>query len=439
VVVALKKAIPNTSHRQQVLHHATTMQATKALYVVATQTEIIYTVLIDFNAIVQVDDLNSTIIEAYEACLETLYDEYVGWCDGSSSVPDLPDWGEAKDKGAVEQALQLRKALVKLVRRGGALPAVRYIRPKAIAWWNSWKTTTDTYSEMLAWLGIPHEHLTVDQLLFERMENSYVFQLQRMDTQVQAYVWIQSDSFTDWRQYRPTVSSFSKPIADFNWMIALGLAASLDLKTEPSMTPAIKKLLPKTAVPFFDTTPGTKLRQLGRHTHAFDQGSKGHCMLCASHSRQEKVKPKEDDQGGEENAMTKMNIWTGGQPKHFCKECTDSAGGCKIFLCKKAPDGKTESCFSLWHQEAAGSLEILRTEVQARAAAAADARRTMRAAHDLLEVADEVDGGAPARKKPRAISKKAHSAQKAKVTGAGTGKGRARPASLGSGGLRQYS
>ena len=89
------------------------------------------------------------------------------------------------------------------------------------------------------------------------------------------------------------------------------------------------------------------------------------------------------------------------------------------------------------YQVAAGSLETLRAEVQATAAAAADARRTMRAAHDLLEVADELDGGAPVRKKPRAISKKAQSAQKAKDTGAGTGKQRARPASLGGGGLRR--
>ena len=104
-------------HRQQLQHHAATFKCRKALYTVASEQAIIYTVLVEF------DEAGSN---AYVTTVNAVFEKFSNWAE--NGIPSDADmiWGYATDRDTVQQALQLRNALRRLVTQiNNPLPSAK--------------------------------------------------------------------------------------------------------------------------------------------------------------------------------------------------------------------------------------------------------------------------------------------------------------------------
>ena len=124
VVSEFIQAVTNVTHRQQLLHHAATLRTPNICYVAATMRKIQFVVMVTFSP---------EILEAYSIYIQTMWNEYVG--DMGVQIPDLQQWGYARDRDTVSLMLKLRAKLRKIVSTiQRPLPNASYIRPAIIAY-----------------------------------------------------------------------------------------------------------------------------------------------------------------------------------------------------------------------------------------------------------------------------------------------------------------
>jgi hypothetical protein len=373
-------------------------------------------VLVDFGvAHTQNDeeDQQPTFIDDYVKCLDTLYAEYADW-SGVKGVPEnVQEWADARDRGTVQQTLELRRALRHVALKAGALPVASYVRPASASFWNLFKGEVDTYSRALANTNLKNDHITTDQLCFMRLKDTYLYQGWKLMAIVSANAWVQSAAFHDWGQFRKHLTTVGMTTRIFHWKFALGLAAALDPQV-PRPIARKKYEDRKELLDYYITVHGSAERCEGNQ-HLQVKGSKGHCIFCAGYTAEAKPdlkngRPQTDETG--QPVTKQMAIWYGGQPSYKC-------GACEVSLCIRPPRQGEQSCFHIWHNTPDGAeFTALRQQRQQERKLDAETHRSAKllAAVGVPDVNDDEVEPVPKKKTKSKRSSKAHpsSEQKAK-------------------------
>mmetsp|Transcript_20541 Transcript_20541/g.50659 ORF Transcript_20541/g.50659 Transcript_20541/m.50659 type:complete len:343 (+) Transcript_20541:346-1374(+) len=144
-----RRAVPDKSHRTQLLHHATTLKLSKVLYMAATDCQLVYAVLIEFP---------EQYCKTYESILDKAYTEHLSWAYVDN--PKLPDNLNGKIFSStpypvtletIALHLSLWKKLSQWIDLAKLpLPVARLIVPYAVVLWNRVKGPIDVMSHYLA-------------------------------------------------------------------------------------------------------------------------------------------------------------------------------------------------------------------------------------------------------------------------------------------------
>lgn len=330
--VGLLEAVPSKSHRQQILHHAATFHQNgpiRVLYTVASESAVMYHVMVRFD---------DKVILAYRALLSVLHSMFADW---TTNVPEVRDWGDAKDRETVELGFQLKKCLRDIVLRlEKPLPTPKYIKATLVYMWNLYKKGVDTWSRLAKNIEQYQEHKTPDQILLNRFVLKTIVNAWRCHQAIRSFSWVMSTDFVDIRQYHTYRNKKSLCLRDFYWEFTKELAQHLQ---KESMVPKAKAAKRVRNLEWFDSADGSDLRR--GSVHHPTTGLKNHCMLCSVWSKKEV----------HEDTDKKQTVRTGGRPSQKCLECD-------VYLCTRKFGAFSRPCFEVWHEAKAGDLAALKVE-----------------------------------------------------------------------------
>ena len=166
------KGLLTLEHRTQILHQATVLGTLQVLYVVASQTTIIYAVLVDFTA-ADCDDWLEIIRTVIRKCVP-----YLLQGDSELVLPRLPEAAPGArntyaagcpDNETFVLYFHLVRKLERMVRdRGYPFPFALRLVPILIVWWNKLKGMTDTVSRIMYNIKVPFHSLHPYALLWMR-------------------------------------------------------------------------------------------------------------------------------------------------------------------------------------------------------------------------------------------------------------------------------
>lgn len=162
-VTTFKAVVPDISHRSQILHQCAALGYHHALYLVGTQQDILYAVLVEFD---------TSLVEAYRSLIVEIFKKHLPFCkiekdqepkpptkDVVAGLKTKVEWGRAGNLSSLTRLWALRMALDRFLRkheeRDAPLSGVVYVKALFVGLWNLVKSTIDKWSEIVNGTKIP--------------------------------------------------------------------------------------------------------------------------------------------------------------------------------------------------------------------------------------------------------------------------------------------
>jgi hypothetical protein len=334
-----------SEYRSQCIHHACVMRVNLVLFVVASESNIIYMLLISFSR--EDIDLYESILDETGSKLDWIYREAPFPQDAFGD--GLVQNGYHVDTHSVKLHLALWRSVHFLIRKHSKpLPPCRYIVPSGIAYWNKTKGYVDVMSRLLSHIKIPFKRAgPVLQLVFRFISIMIVnghLTTNLLKLSVEDFEG--DESYNDIRQkmckegaltdyVKTLATNFEIPgcmLAESNQDVCeedtfpsgsgSGAFAKLPMKRKltPNEISKFKSIVGKKRLlgELFNSGLPKKVRLDTTYRHIMvDAVAQGRCVLCL---------------------LQNKTSW----PKFKCKTCG-------VYLCRKPKAGSRLSCEEKWH------------------------------------------------------------------------------------------
>lgn len=319
-------------HLMQVLQQSVVFHSSFSVNAVASETGILYTVVI------------STLLEQRSAALNAIVDigrNTLSWCGDHATLPEGIE--DNQTKYVLENPLDFWKLLNRRVMMEGPFLPLKLFKHATQSFYSKTKGGVDGSTQQRAILRSPSSHLKWEQKIV-----SQVFKTLAVNSFIAWRIWERKDllkdveSFKSLDKFRNAVNKVSST-AEFMIDVSVELltfAQTINPNRKRTEEPAVgsfaqeQRLIEKARgrkqkrLVFFNSEDGRKLR-LDVKMHDPVHRASNYCALCGQTSETKHDNEKQ---------------WRGHRTSIHCATCD-------VPLCAKIHPGKIVTCFRAWHSQ----------------------------------------------------------------------------------------